>query len=728
MILFAVLLSICLRGPTDRTAVSDSVEAEILAPGDLDLTFGSGGKAITDVNVRPNGGGGAVIQADGKVVAVGSINNVSTSNDALLVRYNIDGSLDNTFGTGGFVIADHNGQFNTANAIAIQPDGKLIAFGQISRSLIAMRFNTDGMLDTTFGMEGKVLFSLGNFAQPGNAVLVQPDGKVVGVAEARDSSNLPAMGVVRFNANGTVDNTFGDGGKVIISFGGTDAEFPTSVNLQTDGKLVIAGVTDRPVTFRDFAVARLNIDGSMDNTFGVGGKVVTDVDRLDGVANSVIQRDGKILVMGFSFTGSKLAVVRYNSDGSLDGSFGNAGRVQTVVSPGENFGSAVAVQPDGKILAAASTGVFPDRTFGLVRYDSNGFVDTSFGTNGVVVTQISPGNVDNPKSVLLQNDGKIIVSGETGTAGPTETDFAVVRYLNDLPVPTPTPIATPTPTPIPTSGRTAFDYDGDGKADISIYRPSVGDWYVQRSRDGLFGVRFGRETDKITPADFDGDGKTDVAVYRPSDGTWYIVRSLDSTFQFAVFGLADDIPVPGDFDGDSKADVSVFRPSSGTWFRLNSSTGAFFGRQFGATGDTPVMGDFDGDAKADLAVFRPSNGVWYYIRSSDGSFYGEQFGAGGDTVVPADYDGDGKTDLAVYRPSNGFWYLKRSLTSDFAPFQFGQAGDVPAPGDFDGDGKADISVFRPSDGQWYRTNSGNGSFFAFPFGISGDRPTQSAFQ
>ena len=278
------------------------------------------------------------------------------------------------------------------------------------------------------------------------------------------------------------------------------------------------------------------------------------------------------------------------------------------------------------------------------------------------------------------------------------------------------------------SRRTHFDYDGDGRADISVFRPSIGDWYVQGSSSGLSAVRFGRSTDRITPADYDGDGKTDIAVYRPSDRTWFIVKSSDGTFSLHIFGLSGDIPLPGDFDGDGVADISVFRPSDGTFYRQNSRDGSFFARQFGQNGDKPVLGDFDGDGKADLALFRPSSGVWYYIRSSDGAFFGEQFGVTTDTVVPADYDGDGKTDLAVYRPSNGFWYIKRSLTADLAASQFGLTTDIPAPGDFDGDGKADLSVFRPSDGLWYRTNSGNSSFFAFQFGTNGDRPTPSAFQ
>ncbi len=272
-----------------------------------------------------------------------------------------------------------------------------------------------------------------------------------------------------------------------------------------------------------------------------------------------------------------------------------------------------------------------------------------------------------------------------------------------------------------------FDFDGDGRTDVSVFRPADGNWYLLRSSGGLSGVNFGLSSDKIAPADFDGDGKVDIAVYRPSTGVWYVINSSDSTVTYYKFGISEDLPTPADYDGDGKADISVFRPSSGTWYRTNSSDGSFSASQFGTDGDRPTLGDFDGDGKADIAVFRPSSGVWYQINSSDGSFYGEKFGIETDLTVPADHDGDGKTDLGIYRASEGLWYFKNSLTSTYTPSLFGLATDIPVVGDYDGDGKADIAVFRPSNGVWYVENSSNGGFTAVQWGQSGDQPVPSAF-
>jgi hypothetical protein len=275
--------------------------------------------------------------------------------------------------------------------------------------------------------------------------------------------------------------------------------------------------------------------------------------------------------------------------------------------------------------------------------------------------------------------------------------------------------------------RRSFDYDGDGKADLSVFRPSAGSWYISQSSNNAFiAVQFGANGDLIAPADFDGDGKTDICVFRPTDGGWYRLNSSNNTFTPAQFGTNGDLPVPGDFDGDGKADLTVYRPSAGSWYRINSSNNQFIAAQFGVAEDKPLVGDFDGDGKSDLTVFRPSNGTWYRINSATDSFSPNQFGATGDLPVAADYDGDGKTDLAVYRPSVGDWYIINSSNASFTGIHFGVSEDKPAPADFDGDGKADLVVFRPSSGTWYllRTTAG---FTGFQFGASGDVPTPNAF-
>lgn len=267
--------------------------------------------------------------------------------------------------------------------------------------------------------------------------------------------------------------------------------------------------------------------------------------------------------------------------------------------------------------------------------------------------------------------------------------------------------------------RTGDDFDGDGKSDVSVFRPSTGVWYLNGTLNGFMGMAFGATSDKIVPADYDGDRKTDVAVYR--GGIWYLQRSSQG-FTGIAFGATDDIPVPADYTGDGQAEIAVFRPSNGTWYMLNLANNQMDSARFGQAGDKPVAADYDGDGKADVAVYR--KGLWYLQRSSLG-FISTAFGDEQDKPVPADYDGDGKVDAAVYRPANGTWYLQRS-SQGFAAATFGAAEDFPSAADYDGDSKADITVFRPSSGTWYLQRSSLG-FTAVQFGAGGDVPIQSAY-
>lgn len=275
-------------------------------------------------------------------------------------------------------------------------------------------------------------------------------------------------------------------------------------------------------------------------------------------------------------------------------------------------------------------------------------------------------------------------------------------------------IAPAQPPPPSALVKPKFDFDGDERADISVFRASTGFWWLNRSDQGVTGTQFGISTDKIVPADYDGDGKTDMAVYR--DGLWLWLDSSTGTFRQAGWGIAADTPQPADYSGDGRAELTVFR--AGTWFVYNIATGIAVSEQFGVATDRPVADDYDGDGRTDYAVYR--DGVWYLQRSTQG-FAALQFGLRSDKLVPADYDADGKTDLAVYR--NGTWYVQRSLLG-FTAFQFGEPSDIPVPGDYDGNGHADAAVFR--DGVWYVQQSQSG-FAAIPFGLANDKPVPAAF-
>jgi hypothetical protein len=348
---------------------------------------------------------------------------------------------------------------------------------------------------------------------------------------------------------------------------------------------------------------------------------------------------------------------------------------------------------------------------GTVYWGNNGLLDGPWSTPGGTANV-----VDTVENVFIQNPevgnwtveviaSEIVADARLETP-EVDADFALVVSV------------------APSARKTQFDYDGDNKADISVFRPTGGLWYLQRSQTGFTALQFGIETDRIVPADYDGDGKTDVAVFR--NNLWYLLRST-AGLSVENFGLPGDVPVPGDWDGDGKADLAVYRAGTGGgqstfYYRgsANNPNGNISFIPFGTGGDVPVANDFDGDGKMDAAVFRPTDRVWY-IQQSQTGFRALQFGFATDKLVPADYDGDGKTDVAVYR--DGTWYLQRS-TAGFTALQFGLANDVPTPADYDGDGKADTAVYRG--GVWYLLNSTSG-FSATQFGLASDRPTEAAY-
>lgn len=276
-----------------------------------------------------------------------------------------------------------------------------------------------------------------------------------------------------------------------------------------------------------------------------------------------------------------------------------------------------------------------------------------------------------------------------------------------------------------------YDFDGDVKADISLFRPmngGPGQWWIKKSTGGHFATSFGYGgVDLEVPADFTGDGKIDIAYWRQTNGYWYVLRSEDYSYYAFPFGASGDIPATGQFDNDARADYVVFRPSAGTWY-INASNEGVSTVSFGAPGDTPTVADYDGDGRSDIAVFRPSNGQWWVRRSREGTI-AATFGNQLDYPLPGDYTGDGRADAAFWRPSTGEWFVLRSLAGgSYYSFPFGlpYPSDVPAPADYDGDGKFDAAVFRHEGGVWYINKSNGSGTLIEQFGTAGDHPVPSS--
>lgn len=275
--------------------------------------------------------------------------------------------------------------------------------------------------------------------------------------------------------------------------------------------------------------------------------------------------------------------------------------------------------------------------------------------------------------------------------------------------------------------RTRFDFFGDSKADLGVFRPSTNEWVLLDSQyDGVYSYRFGVQGDILVPGDFNGDRYTEIAVFRPSSGAWYMFDRATNTYSTIQFGTDEDIPAPADYDGDGMTDIAVFRPSTGVWYIARTSDGGVTIARFGLSTDAPVPADYDGDGKTDIAIWRRSVGEWWYWASSSGQVFAAQFGTSTDKAAPGDYTGDGKADIAIWRPSNGFWYVLRSEDYSYFAFPFGLDGDIPVPGDYDADGMFDASVFRPSNATWYSNRSAS-NVLTRQFGLAGDQPVSGAY-
>lgn len=396
----------------------------LAAPGDLDPTFGVGGRVTTNFrdDVTPSQARAVVIQPDGKIIAGGG--------DYWLVRYLADGSLDPTFGNGGRAAEPIQGELY---ALALQADGKIVAVGGTvsgDSNFAVIRFNANGTVDTTFDEDGRQTVDIGLSNDEAMAVAVQPDGKIV-LAGYSFNGVDDDFALMRFLPNGWLDSAL-DGDGILTTPIGAGNERAQAV-VVSGGKILVAGFASNGSN-DDFAVVRYNLNGTLDSSFDLDGKAVRDINGGNDVARALaVQSDGKILLAGSARVGSTddFALVRYDSSGAIDPTFDGDGQVTTAIGSGNDEAMGMALRADGSIVVVGYAAVGSTEDFAVARYDSAGTLDPSFDGDGKRTAAIGSTD-DQALSMALASDGKIIAAGYSRTGSDTTTDvFAIARFATD---------------------------------------------------------------------------------------------------------------------------------------------------------------------------------------------------------------------------------------------------------------------------------------------------------
>jgi uncharacterized delta-60 repeat protein len=404
--------------------------------GLLDASFDGDGMLITDLPSEFELGRSVAIQPDGKIV-VGGYGAVAANDKAfILARYLPDGSLDTGFGEAGWVISNFDTAFEYLQDIALQTDGKILAAGHIGipyagTDFCLARYHPDGSLDTTFDGDGWLTVDVGGDDDYFPSLLVQPDGKLVLAGTAQEAYyGWTYFALARLNPDGSLDSSFGGDGKVILDFGIYSSEAGYAAALQEDGKIIVAGesTTVYPESSSGVALARVNPDGSLDTSFGDGGLVTTaSYGHGSFIFDLLLQPDGKILAAGAmnNIQTYDFGLARYTPEGSLDASFDGDGLLSLDFFGFNDFGQALALQPDGRILLAGYADITDYMTarsvFAMARILTDGSLDSSFDGDGWLSTDF-PGYDDEAYAIALQPDGKIVLAGNSGGY------FALARY------------------------------------------------------------------------------------------------------------------------------------------------------------------------------------------------------------------------------------------------------------------------------------------------------------
>jgi uncharacterized delta-60 repeat protein len=582
---------------------------------------------------------------------------------------------------------------------------------------------------------------------------------------------LSALLVVSAYGNNVfLDPTFNGTGYRLQQVG-TENSSGDSLAIQADGKIIVSGSTRTVSDNNQFALIRLNTDGTLDTSFGSGGSAFSPagVRAAAWETKVLIQPDGKILLgatawliqqQTYAFT-----VFRFTSDGVLDSTFNNTGyATANVPNSFWDICNSMDLGADGKIVLAGQAlttpGQSPDWDLAVVRLNADGSLDTTFDSDGVIKIGTPPAD-EEAHSVMVQADGKIIVGGRETTDrekylltrlnadGSTDASFGASGWNifqidstnNNF-----TSLARQSDGKILGGGGGKITrFTADGVRDMSFATNGVqtdtgtiepieirvigGDKFVIATRYGVRRFMSNGAVDTKFGAGFNVAGNLCYmrSVVVQSDGKavlgGYCSTNSGNNSKFAIARF-NETPVKRflDFNGNDSTEMSVFRPSTGQWFYFdNFSQVTVPLAQFGVSTDRPIPADFTGDGRTDVAVFRPSTGEWFVLRSDNGTFYSFPFGTAGDVPVPADFDGDQIADAAVFRPSTGEWFIQKSSGgTNFTTF--GIAGDLPVPSDFDGDFKTDVAIYRPSAGEWWINKSSDGGVYAFQFGASSDKP------
>jgi uncharacterized delta-60 repeat protein len=473
--------------------------------GDLDSTFDFDGmKTINFINGGDQANAVA-IQPDGKIVLCGNAFN-GVDFDFIIMRLNTDGSYDSNFGSNGVVAANIGGD-DDCRGVAVQQDGKIVAAGTAhinNADFVLVRYNSDGSPDFNFGFNGRVTTDFVGFADYGHAMLVQQDGKIV-VAGVANYDGRSDFALARYNTNGSLDSTFDGDGKVVTVLG---SQFSDAYGIvqQMDGKIVAVGFADTNAS-SDFALVRYNTNGSLDSTFDNDGKVITDFGSSSAFLRSVaIQPDGKIVAGGGVYWSGTddFILAKYNTNGSLDQNFGFGGVIITPVGPVNDATYAVLLQSDGKIIAAGSAEITSlGKAFALVRFNNDGSIDGSFGSAGKVFTNFTASD-DVAFDAVLQADNKIVAVGLAGPQG-----FGIARYKAD-----------------DSCGCTYVDYFDDPPHSWKYSQPY---WFADNGN--LNGTSVRKKTDAIAMPAFDGCELCTVETSMSTDGgdgnkisllAWYV--------------------------------------------------------------------------------------------------------------------------------------------------------------------------------------------------------------